>query len=99
MGFLKNLPQGGKRNRFAAPFGVQYPISVENGRSICLVALRNVQWDGAIVSVGAGCGIVSESHYEDELAELELKRNSVKKKTMARTYKPWVFNTFFQIPD
>lgn len=60
---------GGPRGRFAAPFGLVLP----DGTSRCLVAIRNVQWDGASTRCGAGCGLVAGSLLDRELAELRLK--------------------------
>jgi len=62
------------RGRFGAPFGIEWP----DGRAHVLVAIRNVQWDGAAVVLGAGAGIITESTLEREWQELALKRASVK---------------------
>jgi len=63
-----------RRGRFGAPFGIEWP----DGRAHVLVAIRNVQWDGATVLLGAGAGIVAGSTLEGEWEELRLKRAAVK---------------------
>jgi len=63
-----------RRRRFGAPFGVEWP----DGRATVLVAIRNVQWEGAAVLLAAGAGLVAGSRRESEWAELALKRATVK---------------------
>jgi isochorismate synthase EntC len=41
------------------------------------VAIRNVQWTGRTVTLGAGAGIIAESLFEREWEELRLKRTAV----------------------
>lgn len=67
--WLPLLDPSGARGRFGAPFGLRLP----GGCSRCLVAIRNVQWDGAGCRCGAGCGIVEGSELPRETAELRLK--------------------------
>jgi len=62
------------RGRFGAPFGIEWP----DGRAHVLVAIRNVQWNGRTVTLGAGAGIIAESQLEREWEELRLKRWAVK---------------------
>jgi isochorismate synthase EntC len=62
------------RGRFGAPFGVEWP----DGRASVLVAIRNVQWTGSTVLLGAGAGLIAGSRLEAEWAELALKRATVK---------------------
>jgi menaquinone-specific isochorismate synthase len=63
-----------ERGRFGAPFGIEWP----DGRAHVLVAIRNVQWNGPTVTLGAGAGILAESQLEREWEELRLKRSAVK---------------------
>lgn len=63
-----------ERGRFGAPFGVSSPLGEQ-----CLVAIRSVEWQGANVRIGSGCGVVPESQLEREWRELALKRESVKR--------------------
>ena len=63
-----------ERGRFGAPFGVRWPGGVH-----AVVGIRNVQWNGRAVALGSGCGVVPESQFEREWAELALKRDSVKR--------------------
>jgi isochorismate synthase EntC len=62
------------RGRFGAPFGIEWP----DGRAGVLVAIRNVQWTGRTVLLGAGAGLIAGSRFEREWAELSLKRATVK---------------------
>lgn len=62
------------RGRFGAPFGVHWP---QNKISHCLVAIRNVQWQGLRLFLGSGCGVVPASQADKEWKELSLKRQSV----------------------
>jgi isochorismate synthase EntC len=62
------------RGRFGAPFGIEWP----DGRAHVLVAIRNVQWSGTTVLLGAGAGLIAGSRLKAEWAELALKRASVK---------------------
>lgn len=62
------------RGRHGAPFGVVLP----SGEMICLVAIRNIQWDQRGSMIGAGCGIVSGSIPAYEYGEAEAKIASVK---------------------
>ena len=59
------------RRRFGAPFGF-----ADGGRMLCLVAIRNVQWNGPRLLVSSGCGIVRESQVLNEWQELALKRQA-----------------------
>ena len=63
-----------RRGRFGAPFGVEWP----DGRASVLVAIRNIQWAGRAVLLGAGAGLIAESRRDAEWAELALKRATVK---------------------
>lgn len=67
-----------ERGRFGAPFGASYGGGGELPREICVVAIRNIQWQGHEVRLGSGCGVVGESHLSREWQELALKRESVK---------------------
>jgi isochorismate synthase EntC len=62
------------RARFGAPFGAYF----EGGES-CLVAIRNLQWQGDELRIGSGCGVVGESSFSREWNELKMKRESVKR--------------------
>ncbi|MEO0414768.1 MAG: chorismate-binding protein [Verrucomicrobiota bacterium] len=76
-GALKQLQ--GYRDRlrvpgeFGAPFG-----ALHDGVFRCLVAIRNVSWDGGEVALPSGVGVVRGSRFDREWRELALKRNSVK---------------------
>ncbi len=65
----------GGRGRFGAPFGFEWP----DGRAICLVAIRNVQWSDRRLSIVVGGGVIAESRLEREWQELELKQRSVRR--------------------
>ncbi|HEY4831978.1 MAG TPA: chorismate-binding protein, partial [Waddliaceae bacterium] len=66
------------RGRYGAPVGYYYP-SKEEGE--CFVAIRNVQWVGPEAQIGAGCGIVAQSVFEQEWDEIQLKIQSIKSMT------------------
>ena len=63
-----------KRGMFGAPFGVEMP----DGRAVCLVAIRNVEWSGSRVRIGAGGGILRGSVMQREREEQKRKRDQVK---------------------
>ena len=63
------------RDRFGAPFGLIH----EAGQSVCVVSIRNLQWNLSGLTIGAGCGIVSASILEKEWEELNGKIQSVRK--------------------
>ncbi len=58
---------------FGAPFGVAWP-----GGAVFLVAIRGLFWQGHTLHLPAGGGLVAGSVFENEWAELELKRNWVR---------------------
>lgn len=62
------------RKNFGAPFGYVGPDS-----SFLVVAIRNIYWNKSQISIFSGCGVTAESDSEIEWAELDAKRNSVKK--------------------
>ncbi len=70
--WLERQPFHATRRRFGAPFGF-----TDGERMLCVVAIRNVQWENSSLRVGAGCGIVRESEVLKEWKELELKRDSI----------------------
>jgi menaquinone-specific isochorismate synthase len=74
-GLLRRLDAGVGRGRLGAPFGVEWP----DGRAACLVAIRNVQWRGRELVVGAGGGVIAQSRLDAEWEELQLKREAVKR--------------------
>jgi menaquinone-specific isochorismate synthase len=58
---------------FGAPFGLW-----EDGRFDAVVAIRGIWWDGKILRLPAGCGIIEASRLVNEWRELRLKREAVK---------------------
>lgn len=85
MDWMKTWDDEDVRERFGAPFGVR--LRTEEGvSSLCLVAIRNVQWrESASVPdrerlwrLGSGCGVVAQSVLENEWKELAAKRESVR---------------------
>lgn len=73
--WLSKINTDPDRQRFGAPFGLQF----EDGTGICLVAIRNVQWNEKKIKIGSGSGIVHESELNREWDEQKLKREAVKK--------------------
>lgn len=72
--WLKSRESTVPRGRHGAPFGVVLP----DGSMVCLVAIRNLQWDRSGSMIGAGCGIVSGSTPEREYREATAKIAAVK---------------------
>jgi menaquinone-specific isochorismate synthase len=73
--WMKSLPEQRERRGFGAPWG----ISWSKDEALCLVAIRNLQWDKSGCRIGSGCGIVAQSDLKQEWRELAQKRQSVKK--------------------
>ena len=71
MGYLNKINSRGK---FGAPFG----FSLSKDKAHFVVAIRNIEWSGFDLRIGAGCGVVPDSHLESEWVELREKRKSVK---------------------
>ena len=63
-----------KRKNFAAPYGF-----FQKNQIHAVAAIRNFFFSPTGVQIFSGCGITAESILEIELAELQTKRNSVKK--------------------
>lgn len=76
--YLADLDPSGLRFRFGAPFGIIDPT----GRTVCLVAIRNVQAElgacGAELLIGSGAGLVKGSNLDQEWQEMALKRSTVR---------------------
>ena len=72
--WLAEFPGQEGRAGFGAPFAF-----MENDKVLCLVAIRNLQWNTNEVLIGSGCGVVAASQLEREWQELSQKRLSVKK--------------------
>ncbi len=72
--WLREADRGVKRRTFGAPIGLELP----DHRALALVAIRNVQWHGDSLRVGAGAGLLPESHLQREFDELREKREQVK---------------------
>ena len=72
--WLRASDRGVDRHTFGAPFGVRF----QDGSSLCLVAIRNVAWNGGRIRIGSGAGILKESRLDRERTELSRKREQVK---------------------
>lgn len=72
--WLREADRGVRRRTFGAPFGLERP----DRYALALVAIRNVQWQGDVVRVGSGAGLLPESRLEREFEELRQKREQVK---------------------
>ena len=72
--WLREADRGVKRRTHGAPFGLE----LADQRALALVAIRNVQWHGDAIRVGAGAGLLPESQLEREFDELREKREQVK---------------------
>ena len=73
--WMKSLPEQQTRGGFGAPWG----LSWKEDEALCLVAIRNIQWDMSGSRIGSGCGVVAQSDLKQEWRELFQKRQSVKK--------------------
>lgn len=69
---LAQLPEAPHRGRFGAPFGVR----TADGRFVCVVAIRGIQWDRSGTRLGTGVGLVPDSRFEDEWQEIAWKRTA-----------------------
>lgn len=72
-GWLKELPEQLDRKKFGAPIVFQ----INPDHQVGLVAIRNVQWNKDVSFVCSGCGIVSQSHMQQEWQEVLAKMNSI----------------------
>ena len=72
--WLREADRRVKRRTHGAPFGLE----LADQRALALVAIRNVQWHGDGIRVGAGAGLLPESQLEREFDELREKREQVK---------------------
>lgn len=73
--WLRSFQKKINRCRFGAPVGFFSPIEQKGS---CYVAIRNIQWQGNTAFVGAGCGIIADSQYEQEWKEILLKLTATK---------------------
>ncbi len=71
---LRQLQAGLHRKNFAAPFAM-----FSHEFLFCLAAIRNFNFKPGQVEIFSGCGVTTQSIYENELTELANKRESVKK--------------------
>ncbi|MBV2167123.1 MAG: chorismate-binding protein [Bdellovibrio sp.] len=72
--WMAEFPGQEGRRGFGAPFAFLGPEE-----ALCLVAIRNLQWNRSVSMIGSGCGIVAASEFEREWRELYQKRLSVRK--------------------
>jgi len=72
--WMQTLPGQEGRRHFGGPFAF-----ISASQSVCLVAIRNIQWNKNQTLIGSGCGVVAASEFAREWRELEQKRQSVKK--------------------
>ena len=74
MKIFSELPLQNIRGQFAAPFTFFEPDHI-----LCVAAIRNLYFSQNEMTIYSGCGVTAESIYENELSELEIKRESVKR--------------------
>lgn len=72
--WMSALPGQDDRGRYGAPFAI-----LSDSEALCLVGIRNLQWNKQSSMIGSGCGVVAASELEREWRELFQKRFSVKK--------------------
>jgi menaquinone-specific isochorismate synthase len=73
--WLRNYQSQLDRKSFGAPVGFSFP---EQKICKCHVAIRNVQWDSEGMQIGAGCGVVLDSQFDQEWKEICLKLQAIK---------------------
>lgn len=73
--WLENYQSKLDRKNYGAPFGIQFGSI---GLSICLVAIRQVQWNEQGMRIGAGCGIIKNSQLKYEREEVQLKIRAIR---------------------
>lgn len=71
--WFESLPYQQNRSHFGAP--ILFRVSEQE--DICLVAIRSIEWDQAGIKVGAGCGVVEQSDFQNEWQEVNNKAESV----------------------
>lgn len=74
MEWLKMYQAHTPRSYYGAPIGFTIP---EINCSQCMVGIRNVQWNLRGMRIGAGCGIIPESIFEQEWQEIKLKITAI----------------------
>lgn len=72
--WMSQYPGQQGRRGFGGPFAFIGP-----DKALCLVGIRNLQWNSSEAMIGSGCGVVAASELEREWRELFQKRLSVKK--------------------
>ena len=72
--WMATLPGQDDRGRFGAPFAF-----LSGEEALCLVGIRNIQWNRQSSMIGSGCGVVAASELDREWRELFQKRFSVRK--------------------
>lgn len=72
--WLRKFQQHTPRQYYGAPIGFQ---CFQTGQSKCFVGIRNVQWDQSGMRIGAGCGVVKQSHFNKEWEEIQLKIKAI----------------------
>ncbi|MEN0059932.1 MAG: chorismate-binding protein [Bdellovibrio sp.] len=72
--WMASFPGQEGRRQFGGPFAFW---GAEE--AVCLVAIRNLQWNKDSAQIGSGCGVVASSELEREWRELSQKRFAVRK--------------------
>jgi menaquinone-specific isochorismate synthase len=72
---METLEKLQSRHWLGAPLGMR----LSDHKALVLVAIRHWHWQEGVMYVGAGCGVVPQSHAEREWNELIEKRQSIKK--------------------
>lgn len=74
-GWLKEYAEHTPRNNYGAPSGF---IDSKEGIAYCMAGIRNIQWNASGMRIGAGCGVIAESLFENEWKEIQLKTQVVR---------------------
>lgn len=73
--WLENYQKHTPRQYYGVPIGFKHP---QLGLSQCLISIRNVQWDLSGMRIGAGCGVVKQSHFDKEWKEIQFKIRAIR---------------------
>lgn len=73
--WLQNFQEHTPRSYYGAPIGFR---DFQKGLSKCFVGIRNVQWNKEGMRIGAGCGVVKQSIFDQEWQEIQLKIKAIR---------------------
>lgn len=76
--WLQRQQQRQPRTHFGAPAACKLPEShTHKGKTLCLVAIRGIEWDSEKITASAGGGILATSDLQQEKEEICLKFSAI----------------------